>query len=98
VWNSRRAVFRRHHFYRSGVFSWRFGCRSVRRNPDSGAESRPGRQIQVPVVIDSIGNLAGMKLVIGYDKQVLAYKSPAKAKAAASPIHVVNSPAHPNLA
>jgi hypothetical protein len=53
-------------------------------------KAAPGQPVEVPVIIDRVDNLAGMKLVIGYDKDALAYQSTAKAKEAASLIHIVN--------
>lgn len=50
----------------------------------------PGKQVQVPIVVDQIDNLAGLKIVLEYDKTHLTYQSTAKAKAAASLIHIVN--------
>jgi len=53
-------------------------------------KAAPGQPVEVPVIIDHIDNLAGMKLVFGYDKDALTYQSTAKAKEAASLIHIVN--------
>jgi len=53
-------------------------------------KAAPGQQVQVPIVVDHIDNLAGLKIVLEYDKTHLTYQSTAKAKEAASLIHIVN--------
>ncbi len=53
-------------------------------------KAAPGQQIEVPVIIHGVDNLAGMKIVFGYDSKALRYESTAKAKEAASLIHIVN--------
>ncbi|MBI9077817.1 MAG: hypothetical protein JEZ02_20630 [Desulfatibacillum sp.] len=50
-----------------------------------------GDAITVPVMIDSVDNLAGVKLVIQYDAQVLEFQKAAKGQKAGSLMHVVNS-------
>jgi len=53
-------------------------------------KAAPGHQIEVPVIIDGVDNLAGMKIVFGYDPKALTYQSSVKAEEAASLIHIVN--------
>ena len=49
-----------------------------------------GETITVPVMIEGLENLAGLKLVINYDETVLTYAGGAKTPAAAAFMHVVN--------
>jgi hypothetical protein len=53
-------------------------------------ETKPGETIEVPVKIDTMDNLAGIKLVMKYDKGLLTYKSAAKTQQTSSLMHVVN--------
>ena len=55
------------------------------------AEAAAGASIAVPVMIDKVDNLAGVKLVILYDAQVLEFKNALKGPKAGSLMHVVNS-------
>lgn len=50
----------------------------------------PGNVVEIPVKIDQIENLAGIKLVLSYDKTTLTYVKAVKAEAASSLMHVVN--------
>jgi hypothetical protein len=53
-------------------------------------QATAGQSIKVPVVIDQIDNLAGMKLVVRYDKAAMTYRSTEKAPQANTLIHIVN--------
>jgi len=50
----------------------------------------PGDTVTVPIIIDQIDNLAGIKIVLSYDKNELSYVKAVKGMAAASLMHVVN--------
>jgi len=51
---------------------------------------RAGQIINVPVMIDTVDNLAGVKIVLQYDKTLLTYKSSARTKQTSSLMHIVN--------
>lgn len=50
----------------------------------------PGTVVKIPIKIDQIENLAGIKLVLSYNKTALTYVKAVKAAAASSLMHVVN--------
>jgi len=54
-------------------------------------KAKAGQTITVPIMIDQVDNLAGVKLVITYDKQVLTFKKAAKTKHTNSLMHIVNN-------
>lgn len=56
--------------------------------PEHGASS--GNRLTVPVCIDRVDNLAGMKLVLRYDHEVLRYRQTVRGEKAASLMHIVN--------
>ena len=56
----------------------------------AGIEAKPGQAIEMPIMIDEIENLAGMRLVLRYDATLLAYKKSSKTKHTASLMHIVN--------
>ncbi|NOY70629.1 MAG: hypothetical protein GXP53_14275 [Deltaproteobacteria bacterium] len=49
-----------------------------------------GDEVEIPVKVQQIDNLAGIKLVLSYDKSALTYVKAVKAEAASSLMHVVN--------
>ena len=51
---------------------------------------KPGDSFTVPVMIDAIDNLAGLKIVVTYDDKVLTYSKGQKTPAANSLMHIVN--------
>lgn len=51
---------------------------------------KPGNNIEIPVKIDHVDNLAGIKLVIDYDKEQLSYINSIKTELSDSLMHVVN--------
>ena len=51
---------------------------------------KSGQSIEIPIMIDEIDNLAGVKLVMTYDPETLTYKSGAKTKETDSLMHIVN--------
>lgn len=55
-----------------------------------GISAKPGQVVELPIMIDKIDNLAGMKLVLTYDKDLLTYKKSSKTKHSSSLMHIVN--------
>ena len=53
-------------------------------------QGKSGQSIDVPVMIDQVDNLAGVKLVIKYDPKILTYKKGTKTKHTDSLMHIVN--------
>lgn len=54
-------------------------------------EAKPGEAIEVPLRIDAVDNLAGIKLVMTYDTSVLTFRKAKKTSHTASLMHIVNS-------
>ena len=52
--------------------------------------AKSGQPLEVPITIDEIDNLAGVKLVLTYDPEILIYKSGMKTKETDSLMHIVN--------
>jgi len=55
-----------------------------------GISGQPGHEIQVPIQIDTVDNLAGVKIVMKYEKTILRFKEAVKTRKTASLLHVVN--------
>jgi hypothetical protein len=53
-------------------------------------KARIGQSIDVPVIIDQVDNLAGVKLVITYDPNILIFKKGSKTQHTSSLMHIVN--------
>jgi hypothetical protein len=53
-------------------------------------EATPGQQVQIPVKVDLVENLAGVKLVITYDSDILSFKKAEKTNETSSLMHIVN--------
>ncbi|MBW1763593.1 MAG: hypothetical protein JRJ23_02465 [Deltaproteobacteria bacterium] len=53
-------------------------------------EGRSGQTINVPVIIDETDNLAGIKLVMSYDKDTLMFKKSSKTEHTGEFMHVTN--------
>ena len=53
-------------------------------------KAKSGQLVNVPIMIDQVDNLAGVKLVLKYDAEVLTYKKATKAEQTSSLMHVVN--------
>ena len=53
-------------------------------------EAEPGKQIEVPVKLEGVQNLAGMKLVLTYDGEMLQFQKERKPVVAQSLMHIVN--------
>jgi hypothetical protein len=51
---------------------------------------KPGQSITIPIQVDSVNNLAGIKLIIKYDKNLLNYKRSYKTERMTSLMHIVN--------
>ena len=52
--------------------------------------ARTGEDIRVPLVVDQVEHLAGVKLVINYDKELLTFKGGVRSKSTDSMMHVIN--------
>jgi len=50
----------------------------------------PGQSVEVPVMIDHVDNLAGVKLVMEYDCKILIFKNGSKTKESNSLMHIIN--------
>jgi hypothetical protein len=53
-------------------------------------KAKPGKTIELPIMIDKTDNLAGIKMVLKYDAKVLEYISGEKTKHTSPLMHVVN--------
>jgi len=53
-------------------------------------EGKAGQHIQVPIMINKVDNLAGIKLVMTYNPDLLTYKKAEKTKHTTSLMHIVN--------
>ena len=49
-----------------------------------------GQTVKVPIVVDGVEDLAGIKIVLQYDPGQLRYRGTVRAEAAAQMMHVVN--------
>lgn len=52
--------------------------------------ARPGQLLEVPIMVDEVDNLAGVKLVLKYDPRVLKFKNGKKTRQTDSLMHIVN--------
>ena len=53
-------------------------------------KGKSGQNIDIPIMIDKVDNLAGVKLVLQYDPKILTYKKAAKTEQTSSLMHIVN--------
>jgi hypothetical protein len=53
-------------------------------------KGKTGKTIEVPLVIDEASNLAGIKLIINYDKGLLTFKEGNKTKSTQPMMHIIN--------
>ncbi|MDM8525207.1 cohesin domain-containing protein [Desulfococcaceae bacterium HSG8] len=53
-------------------------------------KAKPGQTIEVPLKVDTVDNLAGFKVVMKYDINILTFKKAAKTKQTSSLMHIVN--------
>jgi len=51
---------------------------------------KSGQSIEIPIMIDEVDNLAGVRLVMTYDPEILTYKGGLKTKETDSLMHIVN--------
>jgi hypothetical protein len=51
---------------------------------------KPDQQIEIPVLLNNVPNMAGIKLALKFDKNVLSYVKGEKTKTTASLMHIVN--------
>ncbi len=54
-------------------------------------KAKSGQSVDVPVMIDLVDNLAGVKLVMKYDTEILTFKKADKTKQTSSLMHIVNN-------
>ena len=53
-------------------------------------KAKSGESIDIPIMIDRVDNLAGLKLVMKYDSKILTFKKGMKTKHSNSLMHVIN--------
>lgn len=53
-------------------------------------KAKPGELADIPIMIDRVDNLAGLKLVMKYDHTILTFKGETKSKHTGSLMHIVN--------
>ncbi len=52
--------------------------------------AKSGATVKVPIKIDQVDNLAGVKLVLKYDQEVLTFKKAARTEQTSSLMHIIN--------
>jgi hypothetical protein len=53
-------------------------------------KAKAGQEVRIPLVLDQIGNLAGVKLVLQYDREILTFREGNKSPATQSLMHIIN--------
>jgi hypothetical protein len=53
-------------------------------------QAKSGQDVRVPVVVDQIEHLAGIKLIINYNKELLTFSGGVRSKSTDSMMHVIN--------
>lgn len=53
-------------------------------------KAKSGQDVQVPIIIDQVGNLAGVKLILHYDKELLTFKEGNRSPGTQSLMHIIN--------
>ena len=53
-------------------------------------KAKSGQEIAVPLVVDQVANLAGVKIILNYDKEILVFKEGNKSAATQSLMHIIN--------
>jgi hypothetical protein len=53
-------------------------------------KGRSGHDIQVPLIIDQVVNLAGVRLVLNYDKELLTFNEGNRSQGTQSLMHIIN--------
>ncbi len=51
---------------------------------------RSGQEVRVPLVIDQTANLAGVKLILHYNKELLTFREGVKSQSTQSLMHIIN--------
>ena len=70
------------------VFDASFAWGTEFRIPD--VKGKSGQEIRVPLMIDQTANLAGVKLTLQYNKEILTFKEGARTKETQSLMHIIN--------
>ena len=53
-------------------------------------KAKSGESIDIPIMIDRVDNLAGLKLVMKYDSKILTFKKGMKTRHSNSLMHIIN--------
>ena len=53
-------------------------------------KARPSQTIDIPILVDEVDNLAGVRLILSYDQEILLFKKGTKTEQTDSLMHVVN--------
>ena len=53
-------------------------------------KAKSGQSVDIPIMIDRIKNLAGVKLILTYDSGILNFKKGSKTEKTSSMMHIVN--------
>ena len=53
-------------------------------------KGRTGESVNIPIMIDRVDNLAGLKLIMKYDPKILTFKKGVKTKHSDSLMHIIN--------
>jgi len=53
-------------------------------------KGKSGQSIEVPIMIDKVDNLAGVKMVLNYDPEILLFKKGTKTSQTSALMHIVN--------
>jgi len=53
-------------------------------------KGKAGQEIRIPLILDRIDNLAGIKLTLRYDKEILTFKEAKKSPVTQSLMHMIN--------
>ncbi len=79
------------------TLAWIFAAIAVMCGPAWGteiiipaAEAKAGESVRIPIMIDKTDNLAGVKLSLTYNKEMLTFKKADKTEYTSSLMHIVN--------
>jgi hypothetical protein len=53
-------------------------------------KAKPGEDVRVPLVLDQVEHLAGIKIIVNYNRELLIFKGGARSKSTDSMMHVIN--------
>lgn len=53
-------------------------------------KAAPGQTIRIPIIVEKVDNLAGLKLTVEYDTEILTYRDGRKTSHTDSMMHIVN--------